>query len=149
VVLCRGGTSVRSPRSSRARRTRAGLSQGVIGGSCGPVSTEMSTVFKTIENSGARLLHLVNTLLDSSSLRQGTFSLSMETVCLQSVVIESMQVCRMLLVEQGPPCLLDSAWMHTKSKWAFGHVSAAARCLFVDCWSVFPVFPYFPCRGGT
>jgi signal transduction histidine kinase len=41
-----------------------GLSQGVLGGSCGEVSTELHLVLKTIENSGARLLHLVNTILD-------------------------------------------------------------------------------------
>jgi signal transduction histidine kinase len=75
-----------------------------MGGSCGPLSEDLSVVFQTIESSGARLLHLVNSLLDSSSLRQGTFSLSMETVCLQSVVIESMQVRRTrVLVEQAPP----------------------------------------------
>ena len=64
-----------------------------MGGSCGSVSPDLGMVFTTIQSSGARLLHLVNTLLDSSSLRQGTFSLTVETMCLQSVVIESMQVC--------------------------------------------------------
>lgn len=75
-------------------------------GSCGPVSSDLSVVFTTILNSGARLLHLVNTLLDSSSLRQGNFSLTIEPVCLKSVVIQSMQVHMTLHVKHRPcvPC---------------------------------------------
>ena len=61
-------------------RPRAGISEGLLAGSCGQLADKLRRQVYIIRTSGARLLALINDVMDAAALRNHKLVLKQETV---------------------------------------------------------------------
>ncbi|GAX76781.1 hypothetical protein CEUSTIGMA_g4227.t1 [Chlamydomonas eustigma] len=73
-----------------------GLSDGLIIGSCGPLSESALKTVATIKTSGSRLLTLVNDILDAASMRLGKLVVKQEKVSVKRAVEDVLELCQPL-----------------------------------------------------
>ncbi|KAG2482178.1 hypothetical protein HYH03_018877 [Edaphochlamys debaryana] len=73
-----------------------GLSDALLVGSCGDVNDQALKTITTIKTSGARLLNLINDILDAASMRKGKLTIKHEKVNLKRVVDDVIDLCQPL-----------------------------------------------------
>ena len=74
-----------------------GLSDGLLVGACGAISEAKMKTIATIRSSGARLLNLINDILDAASFRMGKLVVKHEQVNLSKVVEDVIDLCQPLV----------------------------------------------------
>eukprot|EP00955_Chlamydomonas_euryale_P006436 68194-Chlamydomonas_euryale.AAC.1 len=67
-----------SPHSPHSTLHAAGITESLLGGSCGSLMPDVRHQMYIIRTSGARLLTLLNDIIDLNSLSQQTLTLSQE-----------------------------------------------------------------------
>ncbi|GFR47594.1 hypothetical protein Agub_g9328 [Astrephomene gubernaculifera] len=73
-----------------------GLSDALLVGSCGDINDQALKTITTIKTSGARLLNLINDILDAASMRKGKLTIKHEKVNLKRVVDDVIDLCQPL-----------------------------------------------------
>ncbi|KAG2425936.1 hypothetical protein HXX76_013309 [Chlamydomonas incerta] len=73
-----------------------GLSDALLVGSCGEINDQALKTITTIKTSGARLLNLINDILDAASMRKGKLTIKHEKVNLKRVVDDVIDLCQPL-----------------------------------------------------
>lgn len=75
----------------------AGISEGLLANCCGPLSESVRKQLFIVRTSGARLLALINDVMDAATLRQRRLVLKQERLQLRQVVGDVVDLTRSLV----------------------------------------------------
>lgn len=75
----------------------AGISEGLLANCCGPLSETVRKQLFIVRTSGARLLALINDVMDAATLRQARLVLKQERLELRQVVGDVVDLTRSLV----------------------------------------------------
>jgi signal transduction histidine kinase len=75
----------------------AGISEGLLSGCCGILNHSVRRQIYTMRTSGARLLALINDVMDAAALRQHRLVLKQETLELRQIVGDVTDLTRSLV----------------------------------------------------
>mmetsp|Transcript_37013 Transcript_37013/g.109094 ORF Transcript_37013/g.109094 Transcript_37013/m.109094 type:complete len:615 (-) Transcript_37013:439-2283(-) len=70
-----------------------GLTESLLIGSCGAMTSSVAKILRTIKGSGIRLLTFVNDMLDAASVRKGVLTIKQERVNLEHLVHDITEIC--------------------------------------------------------
>jgi signal transduction histidine kinase len=95
---------------SFSRCLPAGISEGLLANCCGPLSESVRKQLFIVRTSGARLLALINDVMDAATLRQHRLVLKQERLELRQLVGDVVDLTRSLVSEA-------SGWLAETEYW--------------------------------